>query len=88
MTAQRYVLVVDDERQLTSFLKEFFSRIGYQMHVASSGQEALDAMKEHIPSLILLDMRMPGIDGVQVLQIVKQKYPSVRVIVMTSYDEE
>lgn len=88
MTAQRYVLVVDDEQRLTSFLKEFLSKAGYQMHVASSGQEALDAVKAHVPALVLLDMRMPGIDGVQVLQTLKREYRPVKVIVMTSYDEE
>lgn len=88
MTVQQYVLVVDDEQRLTAFLKEFLTRIGYHMHVASSGQEALDAVKEHIPVLVLLDMRMPGIDGVQVLQTLKQEHPSIKVIVMTSYDEE
>ena len=88
MTAERYVLVVDDEQRLTAFLKDFLTKAGYQMHVASSGQEALDAVKAHIPALVLLDMRMPGIDGVQVLQTLKQKYPSIKVVVMTSYDEE
>ena len=88
MTVERYVLVVDDEQRLTGFLKDFFTKVGYQMHVASSGEEALNAVREHLPALVLLDMRMPGIDGIQVLQTLKQKYPSVKVIVMTSYDEE
>ena len=88
MTAQRYVLVVDDEQRLTTFLKEFLSKSGYQMQVAFNGQEALDAVKVHQPSLVLLDMRMPGIGGVQVLQTIKENYPSIKVIVMTSYDEE
>ncbi len=88
MTVERYVLVVDDEQRLTAFLKDFFTKVGYQMHVASSGQEALNAVQEHLPALVLLDMRMPGIDGVQVLQTLKQKYPSVKVVIMTSYDEE
>lgn len=88
MTVERYVLVVDDEQRLTAFLKDFLTKVGHQMHVASSGQEALDAVKEHQPALVLLDMRMPGIDGVKVLQILKEKYPSIKVIVMTSYDEE
>ena len=88
MTVQRYVLVVDDEERLTTFLNDFLSKVGYQMHVASNGQEALDAVEEHLPSLVLLDMRMPGIDGVQVLQTLKQTHPFIKVIVMTSYDEE
>lgn len=88
MTVQRYVLVVDDEERLTTFLQDFLSKVGYQMHVAFNGQEALDAVKEHPPSLVLLDMRMPGVDGIQVLQTLKQKHPFIKIIVMTSYDEE
>ena len=88
MTIQKYVLVVDDEQRLTGFLQDFFSGMGYQMHVASSGEEAFLAVTEHLPSLILLDMHMPGIDGIEVLKTLKEQHPSIKIIVMTSYDEE
>ncbi len=88
MTIQKYVLVVDDEERLTSFLQDFFSRMGYPMHVASSGEEAFLAVKEHLPTLVLLDMHMPGMDGLEVLKTLKENYPSIKVIVMTSFDEE
>lgn len=86
--AQQNVLVVDDEKRLTEFFQTFFSKLGYQMHVALSGEEALKSVEQQQPALMLLDMRMPGVDGVQVLKAVKEKYPQLKVIVMTSYDEE
>lgn len=88
MTEQKYVLVVDDEQQLTTFLREFLAKAGYQMSTATSGEEALNSLKAHLPSLMLLDMRLPGIDGIQVLRSAKESFPSLKVIVMTSFDEE
>lgn len=88
MGAHKYVLVVDDEKRLTDFLQDFFTRLGYEMHTAPSGEEAFRAIKEHIPTLALLDMHLPGMDGIQVLQTLKLEHPAVKVIVMTSYDEE
>lgn len=86
--ARRDVLVVDDEKRLTDFLKNFFTKLGYQMHVALSGEEALKEAGQLKPALMLLDMKMPGIDGVQVLKTVKEQYPTLKVVVMTSYDED
>ncbi len=87
MEAQN-VLIVDDDKHLTEFFHKFFSKRGYQMHVALSGEEALKTVEQKQPALMLLDMRMPGVDGVQVLKTVKEQYPKVKVIVITSYDEE
>lgn len=84
----KHVLVVDDEKRLTEFFERYFTKLGYQMHVALSGEEALKAVGQHHPALILLDMRMPGLDGIQVLRAVKERYPGVKVVVLTSFDEE
>lgn len=86
--AGQSVLVVDDEKRLTEFFQNFFTKLGYQMQVALSGEEALKAVEQNQPALVLLDMRMPGVDGVQVLKTVKERFPKVKVVVMTSYDEE
>lgn len=88
MGAHKYVLVVDDEKRLTDFLQDFFTRLGYEMHVASSGEDAFRAFKEHVPTLVLLDMHLPGMDGMEVLRKLKAEHTAVKVIVMTSYDEE
>ena len=88
MGVHKYVLVVDDEKRLTDFLQDFFTRLGYEMHVASSGEEAFRAIQEHIPTLVLLDMHLPGMDGIEVLRTLKAKHAAVKIIVMTSYDEE
>ncbi len=84
----KHVLVVDDEESLTAFLEHFFTRLGYRMHVASNGTEALEVLEQHKPALMLLDMRMPGMDGIQILREVKGRQPAVKVIVMTSFDEK
>ena len=84
----KHVLVVDDDKRLTAFLADFLGNLGHQMHVASWGGEAIELVQKHQPALMLLDMRMPGMDGVEVLKTVKSLYPAVKVIVMTSYDEK
>lgn len=86
--AGQNVLVVDDEKRLTEFFERYFAKLGYQMQVALSGEEALKAVEQRQPALMLLDMRMPGVGGVQVLKTVKERYPNVKVVVLTSYDEE
>lgn len=88
MKVQRKILVVDDEKEVTLTLEGFFLAKNYKMFTALTGEDALKIVKEQHPDLVLLDMRMPGIHGIDVLKNIKQNYPSTKVIVITAYDDE
>jgi two-component system, response regulator, stage 0 sporulation protein F len=82
------ILVVDDEKEVTMSLKGFFTALGYDMLTAFDGNEALKIVDSVTLDLILLDVRMPGVDGIQILKHVRKDKPKTKVIIMTAYDKE
>jgi DNA-binding response OmpR family regulator len=82
------VLVVDDEPDAVELLQEFLTSKGYEVATAFSGEEALRKVKEERPHLILLDVRMPGMNGLDVLRQVRQVDQEVGVIMVTAVNEE
>ncbi len=82
------VLVVDDEPDAVELLQEFLTNKGYEVITASSGEEALRKVKEERPHLILLDVRMPGMNGLDVLRQVRQFDQEIGVIMVTAVNEE
>lgn len=81
------VLVVDDERQIRDLLGEFLVREGYEVLLASAGEEAIELAERKIPHAILLDVKMPGIDGIEVCKRLKAepKTQFIPVIMITGY---
>ena len=82
------VLVVDDEPNARELLAEFLMGKGYEVLTASEGEEALRKVKEDRPHLILLDVRMPQMDGLEVLKQVREIDHEVGVIMVTAAHEE
>lgn len=82
------VLVVDDEPDAVELLQEFLTAKGYDVITASDGEEALKRVKEERPHLILLDVRMPKMNGLEVLRRVRQIDQEVGVIMVTAVNEE
>ncbi len=82
------VLVVDDEPDAVDLLQEFLVAKGYEVLTASGGEEALRSVREERPHLILLDVRMPGMNGLEVLRHVRQIDQEVGVIMVTAVNEE
>src|SRR3989338_775995 len=80
------LLIVDDEVEICDFLKSFFEERNYVVHTASSGQAALTAVEQFKPSVVLLDIKMPGMDGIQVLGTIKKKNPRIKVIMVTALE--
>lgn len=80
------LLVVDDEVEICDFLKSFFEERNYEVKAVSSGQAALTAMEQFKPHVVLLDIKMPGMDGVQVLGMIKKKFPRTKVIMVTALE--
>ena len=74
------VLIVDDERDITSFLGAFFERNGHEVLKAYTGEEAVSLIRQRRPDLVLLDLRLPDISGFDVLERVKEEHPVVIMI--------
>ena len=80
---QQRMLVVDDERDICDCLAQFFSAKGFSVISAFSGEEAL-AQIEHDPvDVVLLDILLPGLSGIEVLKRLKIRHPYVRVVMVT-----
>jgi len=81
------LLLVDDEKGLCEYLKDFFSPRGYNVLVSPNGQDAIEVVKKEKPELVLLDINMPGMDGLEVLRRVKKMSPQTKVIMVTISDD-
>ena len=81
------ILVVDDQAGIRILLEELFTDEGYEVKLAGNGNEALAKISEDNPDLILMDMKMPGMDGIETLRKLKQCGQGDRVIFMTAYGE-
>ena len=79
------VLVVDDERDIRDGSERILSRIGFQVITASRGEEALERLKKEGAAIVFLDLKMPGIDGMDVLGHIRALDESILVIVITGY---
>ncbi len=83
-----FILVVDDEPQIRDLLKRFLSLRGYKVRVASDGQQALTMVEQETPQLIVLDVYMPGINGVEVLRQLRRRKFTGGVILLTGSQDD
>ena len=81
------VLIVDDQFGIRILLNEVLQKEGYDTYQAANGLQALEVLNENIPDLVLLDMKIPGMDGIEILKRMKAVQPDIRVIIMTAYGE-
>ncbi len=81
------LLIVDDQQGIRLLLNEVFKREGYETFLAANGIEALDIAERIKPDGVLLDMKIPGMDGIEILKRLKSKMPEVPVVMMTAYGE-
>jgi len=81
------VWIVDDDRSIRWVIEKALSREGIAFNSFSSAQEALEALSGGAPEVLVSDIRMPGLSGLELLQAVKQRHPAVPVIVMTAYSD-
>ncbi|MCM8811840.1 MAG: response regulator [Candidatus Omnitrophica bacterium] len=82
------VLVVDDEQEVTFALHGYFMGKGYEMLTALDGMQAMRLLHQHEVDLVLLDMKMPGVNGIEVLKFIHSHSRKTRVIVVTAYDDQ
>ena len=82
----RKLLVVDDEVDICDFLKTFFEERDYEVHTANSGDAAVEAVARLKPQIVLLDIQMPGMSGIDALKKIKESNPQVKVIMVTAIE--
>ncbi len=81
------LMVVDDELDVREYLRKFFSRRKIDVITAENGEEAVRLVDVHQPDLMLLDVRMNGIDGVETLRRIRENGNAVRVIMVTGVED-
>ncbi|MED3549446.1 response regulator [Cytobacillus praedii] len=81
------ILIVDDQFGIRILLNEVLQKEGYNTYQAANGIQALEIVSKHSPDLVLLDMKIPGMDGIEILKRMRVIDKEIRVIIMTAYGE-
>lgn len=79
------ILVIDDEKGICDFFQKILTKEGYKVLTALSGEEGLTIVKREKPDIVLLDLKMPGMDGIEVLRSVKKIDKNIVVVMLTAY---
>ncbi len=82
------ILLVDDEKEFVETLSERIRMRDHKSDVALDGEEALKQMDDDLPDVVVLDLKMPGIDGMEVLRRIRKAYPNVQVIMLTGHGSD
>ncbi len=85
MSRKMSIMVVDDEMIIRESFSQWFQKEGYEVSSAASGFEALNKLKKYPFDILFVDIKMPGMDGIELLQRVKQEYPQTFVVIITAY---
>ena len=79
------ILVVDDDADIREVIRDRLESLGYRVLMAGSGREGLEALERHNPQLVLLDVEMPGMNGLEVLKQIRRQEHDVTVVMITAY---
>ena len=82
------ILVVDDEPQIRRVMRSTLSTHGYLITEAKTGEEGVEAVRKERPDLVLLDINMPGMDGLTLLGEIKKRFPDLSVMMVTAYGDD
>jgi len=82
------VLLVDDEEEFVTTLSERIQMRNFISSVAFTGEQALQIVEEQVPDVMILDLKMPGIDGMEVIRRMKKTCPTVKIIILTGHGSE
>lgn len=85
--SKKKILIVDDQYGIRILLNEVFQKEGYQTFQAPNGKQALAIAANERPDLVILDMKIPGMDGLEILKRLKKLDESIQVIMITAYGE-
>jgi DNA-binding NtrC family response regulator len=81
------ILIVDDEEDLRNLLSQYLSTTGYDIHSAEDGEKAIEALYANTFDVVLLDIQMPKVGGIEVLKYISQHTPQTKVIILTGYGD-
>ena len=81
------LVVIDDEVEFTKTIDQFFSARGYAVHVALTGTSGVELVDYHDPDVVLVDLKLPGMDGDEVLTHIHRTHPKTKVIIITAYND-
>lgn len=82
------ILLVEDEESIRKFVKLNLEREGYDVFQAGSGEEGIEVADRERPDIVVLDIMLPGIDGFQVCKVLREKYPTLGIIMLTAKTED
>jgi DNA-binding NtrC family response regulator len=81
------IIAIDDEVEFVNMLKDYFGMRGYNIIVASKATLGVELINNNKPDVVLLDLKMPGVSGDEILKLVQSKHPEARVIFVTAFDD-
>ena len=87
MESKPKLVAIDDEVEFTKTIDQFFSARGYEVHVALTGTSGVELIDYHRPDVVLVDLKLPGMDGDEVLKLIRRTHPETKVIVITAYND-
>ena len=85
---RKRMLIVDDEVDICDCLEQFFLTRGFTVESAYSGEEALNLLERQEADILLLDIRLPGLSGMEVLKRVRDRWPNIRIVMVTAMDRD
>ena len=81
------ILIIDDERPIRETLEMFLREKGYVVSTSENGEGGLEAVQRERPDIVILDIRLPGMNGLEVLRRIKEKQEDIHVIMITAYHD-
>ena len=81
----KQILVIDDEEGIVEEIRDFFVEEGYDVLTATSGERGIELLRAERPHLMLLDLKLPDMNGLAVLKVAKEIHPTLKVVVETGY---
>jgi len=81
------ILIVDDQKGVRRLLEELFKKEGWDVRIAGDGLDAIGKVEEMVPDLILMDVKMPNMNGLEATQEIMLRNPGIPIIMMTAYGE-
>lgn len=81
------IVAIDDEVDFVDMLKDYFELRGYEINIASKGVQGIELINNKKPDVVILDLKMPGISGDEVLKLLKSTQPKAKVIFVSAFDD-